>query len=69
MKHLYARWTGVKLRRLKIQETLGFGVRRLRLALAQLEEQTSMLPERSPLPMVIRKTKDVTSALLDFRKE
>ncbi|GBP29595.1 hypothetical protein EVAR_79144_1 [Eumeta japonica] len=33
VKHLYARWIKVKPRRLKIQETLGFGVRPLHLAL------------------------------------
>ncbi|GBP84033.1 Histone-lysine N-methyltransferase SETMAR [Eumeta japonica] len=33
VKHLNARWTGVKPRRLEIQEALGFGLRRLRLAL------------------------------------
>ncbi|GBP84701.1 hypothetical protein EVAR_32327_1 [Eumeta japonica] len=32
-KYLYARWSGVNPRRLKIQETLSFGLRRLRLAL------------------------------------
>ncbi|GBP42366.1 hypothetical protein EVAR_29999_1 [Eumeta japonica] len=32
-KFQYTRWTGVKPRRLKMQETLGFGLRRLRLAL------------------------------------
>ncbi|GBP98057.1 hypothetical protein EVAR_69688_1 [Eumeta japonica] len=33
VEHLYARWTGVKPRRLKIQETLGSGLCRLRLTL------------------------------------
>ncbi|GBP58804.1 hypothetical protein EVAR_83999_1 [Eumeta japonica] len=33
VNHLYAHWTGAKPRRLKIQETLGFGLRLLRLAL------------------------------------
>ncbi|GBP88403.1 hypothetical protein EVAR_71168_1 [Eumeta japonica] len=32
-KHRIARWTGVKPRRHRIQETLDFGLRRLRLAL------------------------------------
>ncbi|GBP22122.1 hypothetical protein EVAR_94162_1 [Eumeta japonica] len=35
MKHLYELWAGVKPRRLEIQETLGFGLRRLRLGLCK----------------------------------